>query len=272
MHDLALQVGEKSPPGSDPVMHGQGLGKVHVRGMLRVAQRIHDERVHALEQVHGLRQDGLRIRDVGAEFTVLAAEEVADGFHLPMQHGQGSNRGFAQMKGAVNGLGKRLQVTAITVLAVKRIIKHPLQHGQAGGQGIHGHEFIRADGETAQFVKASQVIHVRMGEDGRIQVADARAQALGTQVRAGVHDPAHLRRAQPQAGAQAVVPGIGAVAGRAIAADHRDANGRAGAEKGEREVRHSIQMYSGKRAWETQRIRRGLFCLAWELLRLSKEA
>ena len=103
---------------------------------------------------------------------------------------------------------------------------------------MNGHDRFRGNGEASHVIEAREVIHVRMRDEHRIEAPDVFAQALGAEVRPGVHDPGALRRLQVDRGTQALVPGIGGAAGLAVAADHGHAHGGAGAEEGEGEAGH----------------------------------
>jgi hypothetical protein len=102
---------------------------------------------------------------------------------------------------------------------------------------------IHFDGETPQLIKTGQMIHVRMREDRRVDLADVFTQALRAEIRPRVHHPGHLRRAEVNRAAQPLVLRIRTPAHRTVTAYHRDADRSAGAEEGELHL-HGVSMWN----------------------------
>ena len=72
-----------------------------------------------------------------------------------------------------------------------------------------------------------------VGEDGGIEAGDAGAEGLGTEIGGGVDDDTEVFTFEPSRGAEAPIPGVGRGADAAVAGEHGDALGSAGAEEGQ---------------------------------------
>lgn len=168
-------------------------------------------------------------------------EEVADGFDFAMGDGKGGDSGLAEVEGAVDGFWEGFEVAAVAVFAIEGVFEHAFENGEGGGGAVDGDELVEFGGEAAEFVKARDVIHVGVSEEGGFEVADASAEALLAEVGTGVDDPIQIGSTHPDGGAEAIVPGVGGATGFAVATDGGNADGSAGAEKGERKGGHEIR-------------------------------
>ena len=116
-------------------------------------------------------------------------EEVADGFDFAMGDGKRGDAGVAEVEGAVDGFWEGFEVAAVAIFTIEGVFEHAFEDGESGSGAVDGDELIQFGGEAAEFVKAGDVVHVCMGEEGGFEVADAGAKALLTEVGTGVDDP-----------------------------------------------------------------------------------
>ena len=77
--------------------------------------------------------------------------------------------------------------------------------------------------EGTHVVDAAGVVLVVMSEQDGVQVADILCKHLGTEVGAGVHQDGEAVHVDECSAAEALVPRVGAAAGRAVAADDGNA-------------------------------------------------
>jgi hypothetical protein len=75
------------------------------------------------------------------------------------------------------------------------------------------------------------MIGMGVGEEDSIDLLDAMRQSLLTKVRWRIHLETHTTRFEIDAGSPTTVPGIGGRAYGALAPNHRNPDGRAGAKK-----------------------------------------
>lgn len=112
--------------------------------------------------------------------------------------------------------------------------KNALEVGHGFGRGIHRHR-TALPGKAPQVIEAHDVIGVGMSENDGIDATDIFAQDLGAKVRSGIDDESDLRCLDVNGRTEAFIAGIGGMADRAIAPDHRNALRCSGAEKGQDE-------------------------------------
>lgn len=239
MHDFALKVGEPGLARLQLANDGEGFLEVHVGGMRCMAEGVENECVHTMHRLHGCLTDGFSIRNVRTEFLAAAGEEIADGDDFAVLNRQRYDGGFTEVKRTVDGLRKGLQVATVVVFTIEGILEHPFQHSEAFWGAIDRHELVYIDGESPQIVEAGEMIHVRMREDRRVEMADVFTQALRSKIRPCIHYPGKFGCLDVDRAAQSFVPRVTASTNCAITANHGDADGGAGAEKRELHGRHA---------------------------------
>ena len=124
-----------------------------------------------------------------------------------------------------------LQIIWNRIAGVEREPKYALQIPHRFGRCIYRHR-AQCVRKAPEIIEAHDVIGVRMRENHRVQIADIFAKRLGPKISPSIHHPRTFRRLNIDRGAQPIIARIGRPADVAIAANHRHALRRAGAEKG----------------------------------------
>ena len=222
------------------------------------AEAIDDEDVAALEELHGGFGDFLAVGDVGDAWAVVGVEEEAGGIDLAVEDGEGGDGGAADTEGSFDFAGVWFEVTGVAVVAVEGEVEDTPEVVHGGVGGVDGEGFVRAEGEAAEFVEAHDVVGVGVGDEGGVEVADVGAEALLAEVWAGVDEPLGEAVIDEEGAAEPLVAGVGGETDRAVAGDHGDASGGAGAEEREREHGLGEQTReAGRCRWIFCGVRRG---------------
>jgi len=239
VQDFIGDVREPRRARPDRLHDRQRLRETLVRRMGRVPQGVQYKGVRSLQRRQGLGREFLAVGDVGGQLPPVPLEEEADGLDLPVAHRQRDHPRVSEDEGPVDLVGLGLDVAGIAVLAVEGEGEHPPQVGKRVLPRVNREHGVGPHRKAAQVVEAGHVVHVGVGVNNGVEVPDARAEALGAEIRAGVDHPVGLRGVDVDRRAQARVAWILGSADRALAADDGDADRGAGAEEGDREFGHA---------------------------------
>ena len=256
--EFVAEVGEPDFGGVAGGGGGHGFGGVEVGGVRGEAEAVDDEDVAALHELHGGIRDFLAVGDVGDAGSVVWVEEEAAGIDLAVEDGEGGDGGAAEAEGAVDFAWVWFEIAGVAVVAVEGEVEDTPEVVHGGVGGVDGEGFVRAEGEAAEFVEAHDVVGVGVGDEGGVEVADTGAEALLAEVRAGVDEPLGVAVIDEEGAAEPLVARVGGEADWAIAGDHGDASGGAGAEEREREHGLGEQTReAGRCRWIFCGVRRG---------------
>ena len=219
------------------LQHGHGLGQREVRDVLLAAQ--------------GVEHDDVGIAELGAGFgaNVVGIGEVAEAADAEAQHGQlvvqgpQGLHGHAQhLKGrvvALDGVQHHAGHAGILVLG-KNVGKLLLQLAQHARLGKNGHVRFLPEVEGPNVVQPGGVVLVLVGEKQGVEVRDAGAQHLLPEIGARINYEAAPAHRQVNGHPQAVVAVVERAAHLAGAANHGHARRGARAEESNG---HSVKSY-----------------------------
>jgi hypothetical protein len=137
-----------------------------------VAHGIHDERFHALKSFDGLWIRLLHVADVSADFPITSREQEAHGVHFAMHDEQRRDLGFTEPKRPHDHMRLRFEIAAIPILSIEGMVIHGFQLGETQRPRINRDHRVLGNAEASQVIEARHMIHVRMGDEHRIQMAD----------------------------------------------------------------------------------------------------
>ena len=210
-----------------------------MRGMLPLAQRIHDEMPHPVDLLHDSLRHRLAVAQIRREPLSFAGEKEAVHRRAPVRHAQRRQLRATEQEWPVDHMRQRTDVARPAVLAVERELKNAPQILHRLRRRMH-RDVAPAETKRAQIVEADDVIRVRVGEDHRVQLAHIFPQALRAEIRPRIHHPRAFRRLHMDRSPRAVVARIVRPAHRAIASHHRHPHRGPGAEEGDGEFRHRV--------------------------------
>lgn len=228
MGEGVRDVGEKGLPGADPARDGEGFFDRKMRRVPLVLERIEDEQVQALEQFETRGRDEIRVGAVGD----VADAETQDR-HVAVKEWDGRPNLAGDFERAVDDLP--LEVGAedfhLRFGLFERVAETSRQDGVRRGirPDIQRAFFERI--KSADIVKTHDVIGMSMGKDDGVDHVDGISDALQAKFRGGVDQNPGIAAGNDCGRTHALVVDIGAGTDRAMASNHRDAGGGAGAEK-----------------------------------------
>ena len=210
------------------------MGGVRVR-----LEPVEHEQVHITDGFKSLLGKSLGVRDVGesTDTFVFVLEEESDSVDLSVLNGKRRHRGFPEMEGAGDDMRLWFQVADVAILTVEGVVKGGLDSVEAGGAGVDRQFGICSDGEPAQLVETHDVVRMLVGEKRGIEVGNALPQALHAEIGPRIDDEGQtIGGGDVNGAAGSLVFRVVGSADRAIAADHRHADGSPGAQESDFKV------------------------------------
>ena len=212
----------------------KGFGHVEMGIMLRKAERVDDEHLHAPEFFDLGTFDGLEIGQVRQLAEAVARDGEAVG--VVPRNGNDLQLPHPERPGDVDLM--QLDFGHAAVFILREGIVEVLAHDAEGmGCGVdvdlvHQRRVIDKV-ESPHVVQPADMIFVFVREEDGVEVADARTEHLAAEIGAGVDDHTHAACLDHGRSAQAVVALVGRGANLAAAPDDRDALRGARSQKGE---------------------------------------
>lgn len=225
------QVGQPGFFGLNVMSHLDGLGDGQVSGVRFIAQPINDEDRNISDEIPDFRGDSRAVWQVDGPGAAIPIQAKAGGGNRTMGNREGDESDGAKLERALNSMGFRADISAVSVVEIEGVIESLMKTREGVGIRIDGNPVPVFHRVSAEVIESGDMIGVAVGVDHRIQPGNGSAKGLGAEVRGGVDDDAEVFILQPNGGAETAVPGIRGGADPALAGEHGNALGSAGAEK-----------------------------------------
>ena len=227
--EFVRHVGKERPLRAYPLGDGDGFGQAEVSGVRPRPQGVEHEHIEPGQQRPGF---------VGDEVAVGAISHLA---HAKAQHLRPAMRqpkrddGDAQQVETIrrdpSQVEQRYSAAVMRRVALEGIVERTTNAGFDLGLAVDRQGVPQVVGKQPQIVEAEDMVGMTVGIEDSLQSADLGSQELGAQIGRSVDQQHPARQAQRDGATEPLIVGVGASAGRAGAADHRDAHRSAGSQK-----------------------------------------
>lgn len=185
--EVVAHVGEEGTARLELFDVGDGFLKVRVAEMRVATEGVEDEDIKVLEEGDALVGDVAHVSEIGGAAEPVACDllaAVGDGDALEAGAEEvetGTGRGFDPVKLDASAGG-------IAVLGAKGVFEDALEGLRGGVVGVDREIAFDVKAERTEVVEAHDVVGVTVGVEDGVDAANALANSLGVEVRAGVDE------------------------------------------------------------------------------------
>jgi len=201
MAEVVADVGQIRHAGLKGFDDDECLGDGGVGGMGLVAESVEEENLNALEEGQRFIGDFAVIGEVG-EF----ADAEAIDRHGAMEKGDGDYFLFVEVEGFTGDyFGLEFGAAGFVAGVGEDVFEDAADDVEGGLAAVDGDVAGLAEVEGADVVETENVVGVAVGEEDGVELGDADAEGLITEVGGGVDDDVFVVVVEPDGGAEAVV-------------------------------------------------------------------
>ncbi len=185
--EVVAHVGEEGSARLELLDQPDGVLEMGVGWVRLATQSVQDEQIEILEERDALFGDGAGVGKVGGGSEAEGADVLA-----AVQDGDATEAGAEEIDAGPWGLVEAVHLDAgaggVAIGRIEGIGEDALDGGCGGVVGVEGQSPVGAEAERAQIVHAEDMVGVSVGVEDGINVAQAFANGLRVEVRAGVDE------------------------------------------------------------------------------------